>query len=191
MNAAWELRVAGAVDVEQLSKMSKLPTGIVSQFVQSGASCVGCDLDGKVLAFALVNTFKRVKDKAAGAAGGLETTGEIMKVHASAQGKAYVRQTVLGSLKLLKGLGASEVRSSVGSTDGETMTLLTSLGLGDAGRSGDGGLVTLKAALFAISTDPGKKIDAAPVARKPVAVSAPPAPVAEQDAAEPAAAAVQ
>lgn len=192
----WELRVAGGVDVDQLAKMSKLPNGVVQQFVNTGASCVAADIDGKVLAFTLVNTFKRVKDKSAGAGGGLETTGEIMSCRASAQGKQYLKQTTMGAMKLLKGMSASEVRSSVDSSDAETMQHLLSLGLTEAGSAG--GFATLKGALFALNTDPGKKIDAAPVVRKakvvvveeaPAEAAEEPAAAADEPADEPAAAA--
>eukprot|EP00302_Diacronema_sp_CCMP2436_P001636 CAMPEP_0179838704 /NCGR_PEP_ID=MMETSP0982-20121206/856_1 /TAXON_ID=483367 /ORGANISM="non described non described, Strain CCMP 2436" /LENGTH=228 /DNA_ID=CAMNT_0021722169 /DNA_START=245 /DNA_END=932 /DNA_ORIENTATION=+ len=144
---------------------------VVTGFVATKASCVATDIDGNIVACTLVNTFKRVKDKALGAAGGLETMGELMKVKSSASGKAYVKQTTLGAMKLLKGVGTAEVRCSASTTDGDLITHLTSLGFIDAGRSGD--FVTLSANLFAVNTDPGKKIEAAPVPRKVKAVTAP------------------
>lgn len=179
MDVPWELRVAGAVDVDELSRLSKLPSSIVSQLVATGASCVAADLDGKLMAFTLVNTFKRVKNPAAGAAGGLETTGEVMKAYATPKGKQMLSKTTLGSLKLLKGLGASEVRTTVSSTDGEMVTYFTGLGFGDGGRTGD--FLSLKGTLFAMNSDPGKRVEPAPVVRKARA-----APVAEAPAEAPA-----
>jgi hypothetical protein len=181
MADAWELRVAAPVDVDTIAKMSKLPSAVVSAFVGNKLSCVATDIDGTVLAFTLVNAFKRVKNKQLGAAGGFETTGEIMKAAANAKGNAYMRQTSQGSMKLLKGMGGSEMRCSVSSGDLDMITYLMNLGFTEESRSAD--FNNMKANLFAVNTDPGKKIDSGPVVRKAVSFAAP-EPAAEEPSAE-------
>lgn len=47
--APWELRVAGAVDANQLARLFKLPTSIVSQLINADASCVATST-GKLMA---------------------------------------------------------------------------------------------------------------------------------------------
>jgi L-amino acid N-acyltransferase YncA len=182
----WELRLAGPSDAETIGRMAKLPAAVVSTFVAGKATVVATDLDGKVIAYTLVNTFRRVKNKAAGAAGGMEMTGEIMKTGATEKGKDYQSKTTLGAMKILKGLGGSEIMSTVSSTDSAMVRYFAGLGFTDEGRRGD--FITMKANMFAVSSDPGKKIEGPPVVRKPIAV-APPTPAAEAPADEAAAAA--
>lgn len=167
----WELRVAGPTDAETIGRMAKLPAAVVTTFVSGKASVVATDMDGKVIAYTLVNTFRRVKNKAAGAAGGMEMTGEIMKTGATDKGKDYQSKTTLGAMKILKGLGGSEITSTVSSADAVTVRYFTGMGFTDEGRRGD--FISMKANMFAVPCDPGKKIEGPPVVRKPISVAAP------------------
>lgn len=171
MSDAWELRVASSQDAEQIAMMSKLPSAVVTSFVGCKSCCVATTMDGEVIASALVNTFKRVKDKAAGAAGGIETNGELMSVACKPKGKSYMKATALAALKMLKANGCAEVRCTVPAADKERIDLYTSLGLSAAPANGD--MVSLSANLFAMNPDPQRKIEAGPTARKaPTAATA-------------------
>jgi len=164
MADVWELRQAASQDAAKVAEISKLPSAVVSSFIGSKACCVATNVDGDILAAALVNTFKRVKDKSLGISGGVETNGELMKVAAVPAGKQYTAQTAKGALKLLKTIGCAEVCASVSASDADTIAFYTSLGLEAGAAVGD--VVTMRANLFAINTDPKKKIGDPPQPRK-------------------------
>lgn len=166
MSDAWELRVAAAQDVDQIASIAKLPTGVVTSFVNCKSCCVATTLDGDIMAAALVNVFKRVKDKEKGVSGGLENNGELLKVAAAKSGANYMKPTALGALKLLKGNGCSSVRATVSGSDDSTVQFYASLGLQQDGGSGEN--VVMRGNLFAMNPDPQKKISEPPKPRKTV-----------------------
>ncbi|KAL3922944.1 MAG: hypothetical protein SGPRY_004379 [Prymnesium sp.] len=77
----WDLRVATATDVDEISRLSKnmLPPDVVSALVSTGYCLVG-ESGGKMVSAALVHVFSTLKDKSKGLEGGLEQSADLISV---------------------------------------------------------------------------------------------------------------
>jgi len=159
-NPIWDLRVATGDDAAAIAKLTggRYTSDVLAPLL-SGKTCIVGESGNEIVTAALVTTYKGVKSKEKGLAGGLEDRAELLSV-VQAEGLPAVagtwrRQTALGALKTLKGSGFSDVISVIPADDKAGAEFLSDLGMQE---SAAGDMNKFSAMLLAMNPDPQKRI---------------------------------